>query len=1172
MKIGDLFRDRYRIIDVIGQGAASIVYKSEDTQHNNDIVAIKLLDAKQPNVYTKEIFRRDTTSHRKLNHPNVVSLLDSGYDDGESAFYLVLEYCPKTLYDVVKERRVGDASWLWPVVKSIAEALQEAHSEGIIHRDIKPSNILFDDLGNPKLSDFGISRLKFDVCVGVTLSGYLSPGFSAPEQRLSKESDTWTDIYSLGTIIYYALTQTTPSASGPTLLDISTLAIPESLRKLLAHMLKPNPADRIQTIQDFFKELDGCRTPDIVPMAYLIVTDSAIDDLIKLGDIPNSDFSNVQERLREILGGDDVDELPMLLARDGMTVEILSEPLELRCIVHEDNLALLIKEVIIPYQPSLEKRRESALSIRIDWCPIKPPSLRQQDGKGKDESKATIATLLNKLSTHNKMQSIEAGRRGKRRDFADLWERFLRLEQLDLERNIPKLKYEAVKRENDLLIFTLTESAPETLELGIEIAVRIDQNYLRQIGKLQEVHENEVSVVMDRMGLQFEQVLKSIPKKGEIAESLGESLAAIRRQQMSLGLFRSRSMANRLLSEILVEPARARVDMTPIEPQFFQTWLDDDKREAVKGALAAPDLFLIQGPPGSGKTAVIAELIAQIMKMESNARILVASQSNVPVNHALAQVAKIPHLPKIEMIRIGRIESIGKGAEPWEIDARLNAFRKQVVKRCDKVLVDLRIQAKEQQNKTNSSINNGSPLPSSAIIQEWLNEASEMLGKLKDYEQEALSVQRRINEKPENTVEKDTLASLLDTIRGARQELENQLSVIYGLIPEQYHPNKGTNLEEELSSMQAAYTKYQRESAPEIKELKLIGLVEEWKTVVGNATDFEGFLLKKANVVGATCLFSANRAMAENLFDWVIIDEAGRATAPELLTALVKARRTVLVGDEKQLPPFVDRKYSDESLIASGFGEGGRASLEKSLFETLVESATAERPEILRMLKTQHRMHPAIGRLISDVFYEGKLISKTSAEELAHQLPWIPCPVVWYSTSTLPHHYESSRGPSFLNTREARIVKVMLNRIEMYCRDAQLKPSVGVISGYQTQTDELITGVAPEDHEVWEALNIEIDTVDGFQGRECDIVIYSTVRSNREGRIGFLRDWRRINVALSRARQLLIIVGDLISMGNANLSYETNPFAAVISHIRNHVNECNIIDWKEDEWIRQQDQ
>ena len=135
----------------------------------------------------------------------------------------------------------------------------------------------------------------------------------------------------------------------------------------------------------------------------------------------------------------------------------------------------------------------------------------------------------------------------------------------------------------------------------------------------------------------------------------------------------------------------------------------------------------------------------------------------------------------------------------------------------------------------------------------------------------------------------------------------------------------------------------------------------------------------------------------------------------------------------------------------------------------------------------------------------------------------------------------------------------MLAKMEEKSRERRRRPSVAVISGYSAQVELLTTRIDTEDQERWRNIQIEIATVDSFQGRECDVVIYSTVRSNSEQRIGFLKDRRRINVALSRARDLLVIVGDGYMMESATIGAELNPFASVLNHIRSHPEECRII-------------
>ena len=135
----------------------------------------------------------------------------------------------------------------------------------------------------------------------------------------------------------------------------------------------------------------------------------------------------------------------------------------------------------------------------------------------------------------------------------------------------------------------------------------------------------------------------------------------------------------------------------------------------------------------------------------------------------------------------------------------------------------------------------------------------------------------------------------------------------------------------------------------------------------------------------------------------------------------------------------------------------------------------------------------------------------------------------------------------------------MLDKMEAKCRERRRRPTVGVITGYSAQVERLITQIDPADRSKWQNLEIEIATVDSFQGRECDVVVYSTVRSNTNSTIGFLKDYRRINVALSRARDLLVIVGDDFMMENATMGPNLNPFASVLNHIRSHPDECKVV-------------
>jgi len=338
------------------------------------------------------------------------------------------------------------------------------------------------------------------------------------------------------------------------------------------------------------------------------------------------------------------------------------------------------------------------------------------------------------------------------------------------------------------------------------------------------------------------------------------------------------------------------------------------------------------------------------------------------------------------------------------------------------------------------------------------------------------------------------------------------------------------------------------------REQKLLELVQGWRKVFGKQAEFARPIVARANILAATCLITGNAALRREEFDWAIIDEAGRATAPELLVALVHARRAIIVGDERQLPPMVDDELSASALAELGLT---RAELTESLFETLVVQGREEALPAVQMLTEQHRMHPAIGRLISAVFYNGQLTHGVQERDRAHGLPWVSHAVLWQSTSLLPSRFETRIGKSYANPLEARGIERWLEQMEAAYQLRGETREVAIITPYNAQIDELKRRIRLGDAR-WAHLDIEIATVDAFQGRDRDIVLYSTVRSNRDGQLGFLKDRRRLNVALSRARQLLVIVGDLATLERATGEREANPYHDLARYFRAHPEDCQI--------------
>lgn len=275
-------------------------------------------------------------------------------------------------------------------------------------------------------------------------------------------------------------------------------------------------------------------------------------------------------------------------------------------------------------------------------------------------------------------------------------------------------------------------------------------------------------------------------------------------------------------------------------------------------------------------------------------------------------------------------------------------------------------------------------------------------------------------------------------------------------------------------------------------------------------------LFGEARVIASTLAGSASRLLVGQKFGTLFIDEAAQALEPACWIAIRRASRVVLAGDHCQLPPTVK---SIEAL------RGG-------LGTTLMERIVRQKPDVVTLLKTQYRMNEQIMRFSSDWFYGGMV-------EAAPQIRFrgildFDNPMTWIDTADVEGK-EEFVGESFgrINRAEAQLT---LDTLQEYFtkigkqRILDERIDVGVISPYRAQVQLLRRLIKKKEFfKPYRGL-ISVNTVDGFQGQERDIIVISLVRANADGQIGFLSDLRRMNVAITRARMKLIILGDVQTM------------------------------------------
>lgn len=307
--------------------------------------------------------------------------------------------------------------------------------------------------------------------------------------------------------------------------------------------------------------------------------------------------------------------------------------------------------------------------------------------------------------------------------------------------------------------------------------------------------------------------------------------------------------------------------------------------------------------------------------------------------------------------------------------------------------------------------------------------------------------------------------------------------------------------------------KYKRNFGADEREQRK-ALFAEAGRISHEVSNLEDFIIEdelhKADVIAATPVGAYNYAIRDLSFDTLVIDEAGQALEAACWIPVLKAKKVVLAGDHLQLPPTI----KSEEAAAAGLGH------------TLMEKCAGYYPEATVLLETQYRMHGRIMGFPSKTFYGNRLIAHPSVKEAG--IPGDDAPLEYIDTAGCGFEEQAS-GTSYVNPEEAVFLTSLLFG---YLENLRMREvltgdlSVGVISPYKRQVELLKEKV--EEHPQYKSWpeQISVNTIDAFQGQERDIIFIGMVRSNPEGITGFLNETRRMNVAMTRARKKLVVIGD----------------------------------------------
>lgn len=566
--------------------------------------------------------------------------------------------------------------------------------------------------------------------------------------------------------------------------------------------------------------------------------------------------------------------------------------------------------------------------------------------------------------------------------------------------------------------------------------------------------------------------------------------------------------------------------------------LNDQQREAFTKLLNCGPLSLLQGPPGTGKTEFIAAFVHFLIEKLNVRRILLVSQSHEAVNTAVERIRK--HCARLgtslEVVRFSNREgAVSHGLKDVYSHAITSEKRELF---------------NAEYRYRIAALSDALGLDAEFILK--IVEAEMKLFKQIDDLESHLKNLKNVDDEEDVKALKSIIVELDETIR----------SKIHT------HYNINLKQDDDLSIVKSVLisnicTQYGVRSNEVKKVHELARMCRDIQdSLASERVNCDEFYARSRQLVTGTCvgIGQAHIGIQDNIYDFVIIDEAARSIASELAIAMQSAKRILLVGDHLQLPPLYSEAH--KAALARRLGINDKhIELEEVLRSDFARAFNSEYgKQTSATLLTQYRMAPPIGNLVSHTFYNNKLNNGDRIIPDIYDVAPNPLrsTVTWLDTSSLGEHanHQSDRGVSIYNRCEAEQVIDLLKQISensQFLSDfSNLKTDgdalIGIVCMYAEQK-RLIR--QKFNQEVWSdsfKAMVKIDTVDSYQGKENRVIILSLTRSDKKHSPGFLRTPNRINVAMSRAMDRLVIIGNAEMWGVNN---KDMPLGQVISYMNN---------------------
>lgn len=636
--------------------------------------------------------------------------------------------------------------------------------------------------------------------------------------------------------------------------------------------------------------------------------------------------------------------------------------------------------------------------------------------------------------------------------------------------------------------------------------------------------------------------------------------------------------------------------------------LDDDQLVAFHKALAVPDVLLVLGPPGTGKTRVISQVCQAaalgVAGHRPRQRVLITSHTNRAVDNVLARIPG-----GLVVVRVGNEGVVTEEGQPYLLERQSAELRQTILNQTELTMEnigDLDVAEKWAAELADRTEVFFAALDAEAQSRTRLREAQRAAGgafasTVDDLASGHVVLSRklaRVRRAGERYVRwRNVLgglfASLCDkrlrtlqarferltaAVEWQRRELvaaEQRLDEATREVPfvQAAHAELAAlgqrTSEARTETLTAAHSTRHAVSAfdapPQVRDEAVVDdlralltwtaermpllrnrsrLLGEWREEVAGATkQLHTELVRYADVIACTAIGAASRPELSDVdFELAIVDEAGQIGMADVLVPLVRARRAVLVGDHQQLPPFLD------SEVETWGKDVGDPTIRRLLAKSALELAVDGFPGTnVVPLTRQRRMPAVIAEFISESFYRGMLHTDV---DRVHNDPLFRSPFAFVDTARLPQAQREERPASERdrgvrgchNPAEARLLSKLAEYYDQ--RGAEWAIIVPYRAQVKAITTALLDALGDEDK-----VKLNVGSVDSFQGGERDVILYGFTRSNTGGSVGFLRELRRANVAFTRAKHQLVLVGDL----NTLTAARDEGFRDLACRLRDHV-------------------